>query len=97
MQTPSLHFSRAEYADRLRKTRTAMQAAGIDTLIVYTRPPGSAVWERTTCLTDPAGEGLGAPQAAMWLGADGVPALAVKLRGRVAVGVFLWFLGLRLA
>ena len=62
--------------------------AGIDTLIVYTRPPGSAVWERTTCLTDPAGEGLGAPQAAMWLGADGVPALAVKLRGRVAVGVF---------
>lgn len=34
MVTPSLHFSAHEYSSRIDKTRTAMQAAGIDTLIV---------------------------------------------------------------
>lgn len=33
-QTPRLNFSRQEFAARLEKTQTAMQAAGLDTLIV---------------------------------------------------------------
>ena len=34
MSVPNLNFSRAEYAERLAKTRTAMEKAGIDLLIV---------------------------------------------------------------
>ncbi|MET0741907.1 MAG: aminopeptidase P family N-terminal domain-containing protein, partial [Microvirga sp.] len=34
MNAPSLNFSRAEYAERLAKTRHAMETAGIDLLIV---------------------------------------------------------------
>jgi ectoine hydrolase len=34
VSAPNLNFSRAEYAERLAKTRKAMERAGIDLLIV---------------------------------------------------------------
>ena len=34
MATPKLHFSRAEFDQRIAKTRAAMQARGLDLLIV---------------------------------------------------------------
>lgn len=34
MSQPTLYFTPAEYAARIAKTRTAMQAAGVDVLIV---------------------------------------------------------------
>ena len=34
MPTPKLHFSRAEFDQRIAKTRAAMQAHGLDLLIV---------------------------------------------------------------
>ena len=37
MAQPTLYFRPAEYAARISKTRRAMQAAGVDVLIV-TRP-----------------------------------------------------------
>ncbi len=40
--TPTLHFTRQEYAERLAKTQQAMQRAEIDTLIVY--DPSNMAW-----------------------------------------------------
>jgi ectoine hydrolase len=42
MPDPVLHFSRAEYAARLAKTRTAMEKAGIDLLLVS--DPSNMAW-----------------------------------------------------
>jgi ectoine hydrolase len=42
MSQPTLYFSRAEYAERLGKTRTAMEKAGIDLLV--TSDPSNIAW-----------------------------------------------------
>ena len=42
MIEPRLNFTRAEFADRLHKTRVAMERAGIDLLIVT--DPSNMYW-----------------------------------------------------
>jgi ectoine hydrolase len=42
MSQPTLNFSRAEYAERLAKTRTAMEKAGIDLLVIS--DPSNMAW-----------------------------------------------------
>ena len=42
MHTPSLHFSRAEFADRIARTRQAMAARGVELIIVS--DPSNMAW-----------------------------------------------------
>jgi ectoine hydrolase len=42
MREPTLHFSLAEYAERITKTRAAMQASGLDLIIVS--DPSNMAW-----------------------------------------------------
>ncbi len=65
MIEPKLHFSRDEYAERIAKTRTAMQEAGIELLIVS--DPSNMAW-----LTGYDGWSFYVHQAAL-LGLEGEP------------------------
>ncbi|PWE33764.1 ectoine hydrolase DoeA [Maritimibacter sp. 55A14] len=42
MATPPLHFTRAEYADRIARTRSAMEARGVDAIVVS--DPSNMAW-----------------------------------------------------
>lgn len=62
---PTLHFTRAEYAERLFATRTAMEAAGLDTLVSV--DPSNMAW-----LTGYDGWSFYVPQCVV-IGSDGDP------------------------